>query len=524
MIPFWTKCIVLALLVVSSRGQLRRFSNNRSRLDLLKKIVQTTQEESQEDSNNILERIGERRNTNILDRVRTRPKLPSGGPLKSKNQRRPFIPSATRGSNRNSLSDNECEDLKNENDILKQLVESVNKKKAAEAKINNVARIQDQLSQVNQPNPLSILSEALKISLGLAPTPPLPQSIPGVHDRGIRRVLSNPEPSTIYQTTSYETHLTSHVTKDISLRFQGRWKTTHVLDTIIETSTVTEILTTVITATPPAPLPQQINTVSHNEREQKKERPRSNGRFRPSTPKRANQVKIKEFRRPQRPQISRPRSRPQSLDSFQTLKNYLNNIKQNQANRPKESSSTVRPRPLNFFQDKSTEQREPKEKIEDSPKEDRRLGLFGPKELIKDQITNNNRKVEEIKVSPTTSALSQPQPIQSQATNEKTVSQDPEAVSTSIVTLFISGRVPGEYTTSLKTVIVDSSGTEVTREKRQAEGLIRPTKTVRLDHDATESDSYWDLVIESSFEEPQLSECRDHTVTVTVVETIGCHV
>ena len=136
---------MLALLVASSGGQLRRFSNNRSRLDLLKKIVQTTQEDNQEESNNILERIGDRRNTNILDRVRSRPKQNNfGGPLKSKNLRRPFSPSITRGSKRNSLSDNECEDLKNENDILKQLVESVNKKKAAEAKveINNVALFQ----------------------------------------------------------------------------------------------------------------------------------------------------------------------------------------------------------------------------------------------------------------------------------------------------------------------------------------------------------------------------------------------
>ena len=87
MIPFGIKCLVLALLLASSGGQRKRFSNNRSRLDLLKKIVQTTNEDGQEDSNNILERIGERRPPSILDRVRNVPKLSHLKPFKSKDLR-----------------------------------------------------------------------------------------------------------------------------------------------------------------------------------------------------------------------------------------------------------------------------------------------------------------------------------------------------------------------------------------------------------------------------------------------------
>ena len=132
--------------------------------------------------------------------------------------------------------------------------------------------------------------------------------------------------------------------------------------------------------------------------------------------------------------------------------------------------------------------------------------------------------MEDTVVTSTTTPLSQPEPVQSPTTSTNTASKETAAVSTSVVTLFISGSIPGEYTTSLKTITVDSTGTEVTREKRQAEGLIRPTKTIRLDQDATDSDSYWDLVIEGSFEAPESSECRDHTVTVTVVETVGCHI
>jgi len=534
---------VVALLLASSSGRRRRFGNNRSssRLDLLKEIVQSTNGDSNSDSNNILGRIGNRRPTSILDRVRNRPNVSPLEPKKSSNNRRPFSPKITQGNLRNSLSDNECEELKNENDILKQLVESVNRKRAEEAKaeINNRAINQAQLSQVNQPNPLSILSEALKLSLGLAPTPSLPLAIPGVHDRGIRRVNTLPETSTVLQTTSYETHLTSQVTKDISLRFQGKWKTTKVVDTIIETSTITEVLTTLITATKPAAVLKQINTVDHNDRHQKqRERPRSNNRFRPNLPKRSQQVNIKPFKpqrpqikpfKPERPQLNRPTSRSQSLDSFESLKSYLKSIKQKHAVGPTESPSLLRPR--KYTVDRS----------EDTPVS-RRAGLFGSTDLLKEQILNPVRKLVETNNPPTTtpSPPPEPQPLpppnpqelpppkpqpvpppeQPQATSEATASNDQVVAITSISTIFISGKVPGVYTTSLKTIIVKSASP---REKRHAEGLIRPTKTITLDRDATEH-HHWDLMIESSFEEAAKPECGQHTVTVTVVETVGCQV
>jgi len=328
-----------------------------------------------------------------------------------------------------------------------------------------------------------------------------------------------PEPSTILETTSYETFLTSQVTKDISLRFQGRWKTTQVVDTVTETSLVTEVLTKVITATTPAPLPRQLHTVDHNQREQKrKERPRSNGRFRPNKLYQSPQVKIKEFRKPQRPNSTRPPSRQQSLDSFQSLKNYLRNIKQNQSVRQKESSSLSRARPHKNFTDKSNDQQETVVNHRVDSEDDGRAGLFGPKNLLKDKITHKISKSKDTTVTSATTSLPPEHPVQNADVKESA------AVSTSVVTLFISGSVPGEYTTSLKTVTVDSAGS-ITRERRQAESQIRPTKTVRLDQDAmTESDSYSNFNLESSFEpvEPE-AECGAYTVTVTVVETVGCY-
>jgi len=282
---------------------------------------------------------------------------------------------------------------------------------------------------------------------------------------------------------------------------------------------VTEVLTKVITATTPAPLPRQLHTVDHNQREQKrKERPRSNGRFRPNKLHQSPQVKIKEFRKPQRPNSTRPPSRQQSLDSFQSLKNYLRNIKQNQSVRQKESSSLSRARPHKNFTDKSNDQQETVVNHRVDSEDDGRAGLFGPKNLLKDKITHEISKSKDTTVTSATTSLPPEHPVQNADVKESA------AVSTSVVTLFISGSVPGEYTTSLKTVTVDSAGS-ITRERRQAESQIRPTKTVRLDQDAmTESDSYSNFNLESSFEpvEPE-AECGAYTVTVTVVETVGCY-
>jgi hypothetical protein len=281
------------------------------------------------------------------------------------------------------------------------------------------------------------------------------------------------------------------------------------------------VLTTVITATAPSPLPQQLNTVDNNERKQR-ERPRSNGRFRPSTPKRSQQVKIKEFK-PYRSQLSRPTSRSQNLDSFQTLKTYLENIKQKQAVRHIESPSLHRPR--KYSVDKSEDiQVIQKESSTDS----RRADLFGQKDLLKEKILNNNRQFEKITEAPSTTPHPppDPQPLpppqESKASSTNTASQAKVAESTSIVTVFLSGKVPGVYSTSLKTVTLTSESPVATREKRHAENVIRPTKTLRLNQDATESNSYWDFVIEGSFEEAEQPECSEHTVTVTVVETVGC--
>ena len=216
-------CLLLSWLCLLVSGQFRQFQRQSNNHDLLKQIVKSTPED--------VARLGDRypgdRRTSILDRARFRPK----------SLRRPFernlsprlSPSQSRGQ-----PSSECEDLRAENELLKQLVDKLT------AQLQSSELKAQQVSPASL-SPLSLISEALKTRLGLAPVSNngLAPFLPGIKERGIRRVVTQAEPitSTLLITTSYETLVTSSVTRDISILFQGRYSTTHVLDSVIEVNT-----------------------------------------------------------------------------------------------------------------------------------------------------------------------------------------------------------------------------------------------------------------------------------------------
>ena len=219
-----TFCLLLSWQCLLVSGQFRQFQRpSTNNHDLLKQIVKSTPDE--------VGRLGDRypgdRRTSILDRARFRPK----------SLRKPFErPSSARLSpSRVKSCDCDCEDLRTENDLLKQLVEKLSKQVEARQQVQ-------QVQQVQQASPLSLISEALKTRLGLAPVSKngLNPFLPGINDRGIRRVVTQAEPvtSTLLITTSYESLVTSSVTRDISILFQGRYSTTHVLDSVIQVISV----------------------------------------------------------------------------------------------------------------------------------------------------------------------------------------------------------------------------------------------------------------------------------------------
>ena len=217
-------CLLLSWHCLLLNGQFRQFqrpTNNNH--DLLKQIVKSTPDD--------VERLGDRypgdRRTSILDRARFRPK----------NLRRPFSgnlsprlsPTPTR------VQSSDCEELRAENELLKQLVDKLTKQlQASELRAQQVTT----LPTATKLSPLSLISEALKTRLGLAGVANngLTPFLPGIQERGIRRVVTQAEPvtSTLLITTSHESLVTSSVTRDISILFQGRYSTTHVLDSVIE--------------------------------------------------------------------------------------------------------------------------------------------------------------------------------------------------------------------------------------------------------------------------------------------------
>ena len=134
-------CLCLSLVALqTSEAQFRGFSNPRSNgnHDLLKQIVDHTPEEETEHR---LTRFGGGQRSSILDRARSRPNTFT--PLSQRSRSRPrFTPSVPRfGSGANNLNlvtveedkaaGNTCEDLRGENELLKQLVESLQKQQQA---------------------------------------------------------------------------------------------------------------------------------------------------------------------------------------------------------------------------------------------------------------------------------------------------------------------------------------------------------------------------------------------------------
>ena len=94
------------------------------------------------------------------------------------------------------------------------------------------------------------------------------------------------------------------------------------------------------------------------------------------------------------------------------------------------------------------------------------------------------------------------------------VEEEPE-LRTSVVTLYLSGSVPGVFSTSLQTVILPSEESEG-RERSRREALeILPTTTLE---GPEMTDSYWDL-IESSLNSLGADSDSDK-VTVTVTRTL----
>ena len=128
-------CLSLAALQISE-AQFRGFSNPRSNTnhDLLKQIVDHTPEEEAEHR---LTRFGGGQRTSILDRARSRPNTYTGLAQRSRPRFTPSVPRFGTGANNLNVvtpkkeREDSCGELRGENELLKQLVESLKKQQQA---------------------------------------------------------------------------------------------------------------------------------------------------------------------------------------------------------------------------------------------------------------------------------------------------------------------------------------------------------------------------------------------------------
>merc|ERR1712212_840967 len=194
----------------------------------------------------------------LLDRARSRPRRPF---LPTKPTRAPFTPrrpsprkSSPRASSsnrrpsaaavtdnlENSLRGGECDALKTENELLKQLIASVTSQKPSDLLLQK---------QEEKLSPLRALQQLQGQLQGRVLPPPSPLDVlepralqPSIEEEVIEK--------TVTKTSVFPSLITSQTTREISLRFQNKWKTTQVVEAVIVTSTITELVESVVRLTP----------------------------------------------------------------------------------------------------------------------------------------------------------------------------------------------------------------------------------------------------------------------------------
>ena len=152
---FWLCLSVTALHLTES--QFRGFSQSRTNTnhDLLKQIVDHTPETEEETAENRLTRFGGGRRTSILDRARSRPNTYTGLAQRSRPRFTPSVPRFGTGANNLNVvtpkkeREDSCGELRGENELLKQLVESLQRQQQAAGARENILKVQMLLAKKN---------------------------------------------------------------------------------------------------------------------------------------------------------------------------------------------------------------------------------------------------------------------------------------------------------------------------------------------------------------------------------------
>jgi len=411
----------------------------------------------------------------LLDRARSRPRRPF---LPTKPTRAPFTPrrpsprkSAPRVSSRrppaiaaknpeNSLRGGECDALRTENDLLKQLISTVTSQKPSDLLLQK---------QEQRLSPLRALHQLQGQLQGRALPPPSP--LDALEPRGLQPSIEQEVvETTVTKTSVYPSLVTSQTTREISLRFQNKWKTTQVVEAVIVTSTITELVESVVSLTPTRSLASLATAT----------------------------LRLPLPRHPIQPTPPTQLSREGSpLSSFQALQRYLLQLR---------------------------EKGKPEEKVgEQQRKEVARTTERPTQGPIRPHQTHFSPTRPHLKLPP----KSLPAPRKLVKTPDEETEEVSESIATtvptateSVVTIFLSGSVPGVYSTVLSTITTSPTAVRHRREAKVVSGGhlgIAPTPAQHLD--ATPLTLVDHLGILPS---PVEWQCTASPVTVTVTEVLAC--
>jgi hypothetical protein len=275
---------------------------------------------------------------------------------------------------------------------------------------------------------------------------------------------------TVTKTSVFPTLITSQKTREISLRFQNKWKTTQVVEAVIVTSIITELVESVVSLTPTRTFASLATAT----------------------------LRLPQVHPTPPPTQLRSASREGSpLSSFQALQRYLLQLREKgnpeervveQEERKELPRTTARPS-QGSIRPQQTHFSPTRPHLKLPPK-----SLPAPKKLI----TTPDKETEEVL-----------EPIATAATE-------------SVVTIFVSGSVPGVYSTVLSTITATTSPAPV-RFRREVQVVagghlgIAPTPAQHLD--ATPVTLVDHLRILPS---PAERQCKVAPVTVTVTELHAC--
>lgn len=291
-----------------------------------------------------------------------------------------------------------------------------------------VSTIQPQIS-ANAPLANILLSQLLLGNLAL----PQQQLLGGLQPQlnGVNMIATTPSTEYRTRTTTYVTTVTNAMSTVLPLTFRGKEITTTIVDSSIDVITATELLTETIIVTPTATQPQQINSLILPLLLQQQAQQQS------------QQQQLAQVQQPLNIPLNFPQSEMIDTGAAQSLlQDSLLTLDDSDQQTFADNKSGKK---LDI-DDNDAEIRNDYPDLDENENTERQQKIVKPPYAFNNAASNQNNKRPKI--------------------------TKPKRLETSIITLYVSGRKPGEFSTTLSTVITTPDAGYTLLQKRAANDEI----------------------------------------------------